>query len=300
MKDFSIYVPNVHFEQIPIKNLVSNQDYQRSLSRAHIEKAVRDFDLYQINPVKVSRRNGINYVFNGQHTIEIIAIVSGSRDTPVWCMIYDDLSYEHEADIFANQMKHVKALQPYEVFKANLEAGNPAQHMILGLVESYGLKLSSTKQPNCICAVATLESIFTKYGYHVLDRTLHLIVATWEGDANSFSANFLNGVARFILTYGDAIDEEFFAERLGKQSVKQLTRAAKDRNSGSLGICEVLVMEYNGKKKSDNARLSIRKLYGPLPKPTIEDDEPNELGDQLDEANNEDPIENEINDTESA
>lgn len=53
-------------------------------------------------PVKVSRRDGINYVFNGQHTIEIVALVSGSRDTPVWCMIYDELCYEHEADIFAS------------------------------------------------------------------------------------------------------------------------------------------------------------------------------------------------------
>ncbi len=25
------FVPNVHFEKIPIKNLVSNQDYQRTL-----------------------------------------------------------------------------------------------------------------------------------------------------------------------------------------------------------------------------------------------------------------------------
>ena len=58
------FVPNVHFEQIPIKNLVSNQDYQRNLSQKHIEKAAAEFDLYQINPVKVSRRNGINYVFN--------------------------------------------------------------------------------------------------------------------------------------------------------------------------------------------------------------------------------------------
>ena len=73
------FVPNVHFEQIPIKNLVSNQDYQRNLSQKHIEKAAAEFDLYQINPVKVSRRNGINYVFNGQHTIEIVARVSGSR-----------------------------------------------------------------------------------------------------------------------------------------------------------------------------------------------------------------------------
>lgn len=73
--------------------------------------------------MKVSRRDGVNYVFNGQHTIEIVALVSGSRDTPVWCMIYDELVYEHEADIFANQQKFVKRLSPYEVFTANLEAG---------------------------------------------------------------------------------------------------------------------------------------------------------------------------------
>lgn len=109
MNEFSYFVPNVHFEQIPIKNLVSNQEYQRNLSRAHINRAAAHFDLYQINPVKVSRRDGINYVFNGQHTIEIVALVSGSRDTPVWCMIYDDLCYEHEADIFANQMKYVRS-----------------------------------------------------------------------------------------------------------------------------------------------------------------------------------------------
>ena len=32
MEDYSMFVPNVHFEQIPIKNLVSNQEYQRNIS----------------------------------------------------------------------------------------------------------------------------------------------------------------------------------------------------------------------------------------------------------------------------
>lgn len=54
MQDLSRFVPNVHFEQIPIKNLVSNQEYQRPLSQAQVEKAIEDFDLNQINPVKVS------------------------------------------------------------------------------------------------------------------------------------------------------------------------------------------------------------------------------------------------------
>lgn len=61
------------------KHLVSCQAYQRRLSEKHVKDASANFDLYQINPVKVSRRDGINYVFNGQHTIEIVATVSGSR-----------------------------------------------------------------------------------------------------------------------------------------------------------------------------------------------------------------------------
>lgn len=48
--DYSAYVPDVIFEKIPIKNLVSCQDYQRSLSESQILKIVREFDLYQINP----------------------------------------------------------------------------------------------------------------------------------------------------------------------------------------------------------------------------------------------------------
>ena len=254
-----MFVPNVHFEQIPIKNLVSNQDYQRSLSQAHIARAAKNFDLYQINPVKVSRRDGINYVFNGQHTIEIVALVSGSRETPVWCMIYDDLCYEHEADIFANQQKYVKSLQPYEVFMANIEAGNEAQLMIRSIVESYGLTLGTKKGHNIICAISTLEAIYEKHGYHGLSRVLQLIIGAWEGDLNSFSANILNAVARLITIYGDTLDDEIFIDRLGSISVKQLTRNAKDRRPGSMGYAEVMVIEYNGKRKN-GSRLPLSML----------------------------------------
>ncbi len=261
MDDFRCFVPNVHFEQIPIKNLVSNQDYQRSLSIKHIERAAENFDLYQINPVKVSRRDGINYVFNGQHTIEIVALVSGSRDTPVWCMIYDDLCYAHEADIFANQMKYVKSLVPYEVFVANVEAGNHDQLMIRDLVESYGLTISGHKGPGLICAVSTLESIFAKYGYHVLDRVLRLCIGAWEGDVDSFSGNMMNGIARMVIAYGDALDDTVFKAKLGAVSVKTLTRTAKERRSGSLGYAEAMVLEYNGRKKGNSSRLPMGKLY---------------------------------------
>ena len=271
----SAKTPKVHFEQIPIRNLVSNQEYQRNLSQHHVQRAAANFDLYQINPVKVSRRNGINYVFNGQHTIEIVALVSGSRETPVWCMVYDDLGYEHEADIFANQMKYVKPLLPYEIFMANIEAGNDKQLIIRDLVESYDLTIASTTTPGGICAVATLENIHDKYGYHMLDHVIRLIAATWEGASQSFSANMMNGLARFLNAYGDAIKDDVFKEKLGRISIKELARTAKDRRSGSLGFAEAILIYYN--KKSRNP-LTWDKLYThKLPHKKDMEEEPSDI-----------------------
>ena len=284
MDDLLKYVPNVYFEKIPIKNLVSNQDYQRNLSQSHIERAAENFDLYQINPVKVSRRDGINYVFNGQHTIEIVALVSGSRETPVWCMIYDDLSYSHEADIFANQMKFVKALVPYEVFMANIEAGNEDQLMIRDLVESYGMTIGTKRVPGNICAVSTLESIYNKYGYHVLNRVLRLIIATWEGDVNSFSANVMNAVAKLCVVYKDQLNEDTFRDKVGAVSIKLLTRTAKERRAGSMGFAEAMILEYNGKKKSPGARLAMNRLYAKDVSLWVEPDEDDEFTEEEYEA----------------
>ena len=286
MEENNPFVPNVHFELIPIKNLVSNQVYQRSLSRTHINRAASNFDLYQINPVKVSRRDGVNFVFNGQHTIEIVALVSGSRETPVWCMIYDDLDYSHEADIFANQMKYVKQLTPYEIFVANIEAGNDDQLIIRDIVESYNMKVGPQKAPGFICAISSLELIYGKYGYHGLDRVLRLIIGAWEGDPNSFSGNIMKAVAKLVVTYKDALDDDLFKEKLGAVSIRQLSRTAKERRPGTMGYAEAMVLEYNGKKKNNASRLRISKLYSS--ESTIggalgEDDGPYEVNDNADD-----------------
>ena len=252
-------IPDVTFELIPIRNLVSNQEYQRPLSESHIRKALEEFDVYQINPVKVSRRDGINYVFDGQHTIEIIATESQSRDTPVWCMIYDDLQYKEEAHIFADQQKHVKNLVPYETFKAHIEAGDEKYKLIEATVNSYGLKITKTQLSGGICAVTTLEKIFDKYGRNVLDSVIRILVSTWEGEVYSYSGSMLMGIAKIIVTYGDSLKEDIFKEHVGKLPVKSIIRAAKERGPGALGYAEAMMIAYNNKNKY---RLSLRRLYG--------------------------------------
>ena len=254
------FVPQVHFELIPIKNLVSNQDYQRNVSMKHVQKTAANFDVNQINPVKVSRRNGENYVFNGQHTIETLFLVSGSADVPVWCMVYDNLEYIEEADIFANQLKFTRPLSPYEIFVANIEAGNTKQLTIRDLVNSYNLNIEGKPGPGSICAVYTLEKIFDHYGYQILDRTISLITATWEGEAKSYSSSMLMGVARLIYAYGNSLKDELFKEKLSQTSIREISRTAKDRRAGSLGYSETILNLYNSRRAIHNC-LPLEKLY---------------------------------------
>lgn len=253
-------IPRVVFQLIPIRDLVSNQDYQRPLSESHILKAVKEFDVCQINPVKVSRRDGVNYVFDGQHTIEIVAAKSGSRDTPVWCMIYDELEYQEEAHIFAEQQKNKKNLVPYEVFNAHLEAGEQKHLLIKELVNSYGLEISGdSSEPTGICAVSALENVYDKYGYHILDRTIHLILATWEGEPGSFSGTMIKAVAKTIMTYGNELQEDVFKTKVGGHSVRAIVRRAKEIKPGVLGYATVIVNAYNEKMKKNV--LEPKQLY---------------------------------------
>lgn len=121
-------------------------------------------------------------------------------------------------------------------------------------------------------------------------------IGAWEGDMNSFSANILNGISKMIVAYGDGLNDEVFKEKIGAMSIKQLTRTAKERRPGSMGYAEAMVLEYNGKKKSDTNRLNMNRLYtrdsalfrgidDPLPYGGDDSDEPEEfsIDDMLEE-----------------
>ncbi len=253
-----LYVPDIHFELIPISNLVSNQNYQRKLSRRYIEKTAADFDLRQSNPIKVSRRDGKNYVMNGQHTVEIIAAISGSRETPVWCMVYDDMDYKEEAYIFAEQQRYTKRLSQFEIFMANIEADSDKHIIIKSIVEQRGLRLANARVGGGICAVSALREIYDKGGYDGLDRTIKLIVKTWEGESNSLTSNMLRGVFLIVGTFSESLRDELFADRVGSVSAREIARTDKERGGGAVGYAETMLLIYNKKTKST---LSMTRLH---------------------------------------
>ena len=118
------------------------------------------------------------------------------------------------------------------------------------------MTITAAQKPGCITAVKALERIYDKYGRSVLDSTIRLAIATWEGEKNSLSANILSGIARILVTYNDSINEDTFKDKVGQVSVKQIIRTAKERGHGHIGYAEAMMLKYNSKNKH---RLSIRQ-----------------------------------------
>lgn len=83
----------------------------------------------------------------------------------------------------------------------------------------------------------------------------------------------------FLNAYGDAVKDDIFKEKLGRISIKELARTAKDRRSGSLGFAEALLIGYN--KKCRNP-LPWDKLYThKLPQKKADEPEPEEETDDM-------------------
>ena len=101
----------------------------------------------------------------------------------VYIRFFNQTKYRDEEYLERNKEIFRATLAQYPMWEFvgfyNIEAGNEQQLVIKRLVESYSLSIGPTKAYGVICAVATLERIYTKYGYHVLDRTLRLCVGTW-------------------------------------------------------------------------------------------------------------------------
>jgi len=68
----------------------------------------------------------------------------------------------------------------------------------------------------------------------------------------------MNGIARLLHCFGDELKDNLFIEKLGRISIKELSRTARDRRAGSLGFSEAMLITYNKKAQRP---LQFTKLY---------------------------------------
>lgn len=257
--DLDAIMPPCEHQKIAIKYLVVDEKYQRKLSMVQVMKIVNNFDPFQVNPIKVNRRDGINYVFDGQHTKEALAILTNSRETHVPCMVFFDLDLKGEARVFAEQKNYVRNLTAFDLFKSGVIAEKNELLVIKSLLDGYKLAVGSAGKDGCISAISSLLYIHSKFGFEVLERTLKLCISTWGGDPLALVSQTLRGVALMLAGYNAEIDGKDFIEKLSGKTPKAICGRAKDRGGGALGFALELLDSYSKKINLADARNRLRK-----------------------------------------
>lgn len=239
---------NQTIRQIPISSLQVG-GYQRPTNTAQVDKIAAQFDEAKLGLPIVSDRDGHYHLLDGAHRVAALRKIGY---THAKCVVLTGLTYQDEAEYFRSQNRNSRPLTKYNLFKAGLEAGDELCVQIDRITRANGFTVGmSGRNFNSIAAIFALSTICTVYGFEVLDSTLALIRATWEGINNATRREFLVGTAEFVHRFGPAQ----FAERMRFKSIAEiwqdfLAEAGHSSRTSSdpamrKGFCRVLVRHYN-------------------------------------------------------
>lgn len=193
-------------------------DYQRGLRKQRTKNYAEHYDPDIFGIILVSFRDGMYWVIDGQHRVEV-AKIKGIKT--VWCQVLTDLTYEQECDKFYKINDNRLALNANHKFNALVEKRDREAMDIVKALSKYGLTFSKeggTAQDNCVTAVGTLRKIYSdatkegKDGYESLCQVLEIVKKAWSGGRDSLRRDILRGVSTFIKNYD--YDKNFLIKTL--------------------------------------------------------------------------------------
>ena len=187
--------------QIPIE-LLQLADYQRK-EGSTVKIIAQNWDNRKCDPLIVSFRDGAFYVVDGQHRMAAAKLI-GKHD--LTCVIYQ-MTYEEEADYFADQMENVRLLTVYQRLQAKAEAGYGYAKDIFDICKELGVQLTSSRRhgPGCCSAVNALVRIYNSYGHDALVSVLKAVDEIgWHYTKGGYSSSSLSSLCRLLAHVGDS------------------------------------------------------------------------------------------------
>ena len=243
--------------------LVTDPSYQRKIDAERVQRIVDGFDPRLVNTVKVSNRDGKYYVFDGAHTLAALKRIHNDAAFEVDCKVYQGLTYEDEAYLFALQTGESKDVAFSVRMRAMLISGSAEAKAFRAHTAAAGLSLaegagSATK--NVVAAIAKAYRLYTSLGADDYEDMLRLIVDTWDGVAWSLTSYILGGVAVFLREYGDDYNRDRFVKRLRGISYEELRDEARRQLRSSSDIAHALAIAKTYNRSGGRGTVDLRLL----------------------------------------
>lgn len=242
------YTTKFKYCQLNARLLVVDKAYQREIQQDRVRKIVANFNPALVNPIKVSHRNGRYYVFDGQHTLAALKMLNPSASMAVDCKVYEGLSKEDEARLFADQNGLSRAVESIAKFKALHAAGDVDILEMVRLVKLSGfyMDFSKSKTTNRITAVSKTYKVFKAVSQSDFVEILSLIKEAWEGIPESLNTEIIGGMYLFHKTYKGEYKRKTLVTQLSKVSPAIIIREGKAfSNGGDARFARQILNIYN-------------------------------------------------------
>jgi len=190
------------FAIIPLDELHIDESYQRPLQN-HVKVIAKDWNPTKCDPLKVNyRADGFFYIWDGFHR-DMAAQLRGIKY--LLCDITVGLTQEQEAELFGCQGVGIKKPDPYDIFKANVCAGEEIDTAIKDMCDKYDLAVSrNNKRAGNLSCLTLARDIFRRGGEEYFEWVLELLhKAKWNEFPQSHSHRVINSLYEIRKASGD-------------------------------------------------------------------------------------------------
>lgn len=241
------------YKKINTKFLCVDRLYQRDTDRARVSRMNKEFRAELVDPIKVSYRDGKYWIFDGQHTTELLKLRNGGKDLMVECKVFYGLTWLDECELFLLQRGISRNVGMVDRFKARYNRGDKDVVAMVEIAQDLGIRVdwSKTKGPYRICALTTLNRAYNALGEDDYREFLALIRDAWNGDEASLSSEMLKGMYVFYTTYKGQFNRKALVERCSKVSPTVMVREGKaSTDPGFAKYARQILRAYNTKAKN--------------------------------------------------
>lgn len=199
------------------ERLVIDRDlYQRKQSEDKVAQIVADWDERIANEPKVSLRDGVYHVFDGQHTILAREAMNDKNPVKILCKVYYGLSLEDEAELFAKQTGRSSKPSSGQVVRAKVLAGDDEAIAFCNATKKAGLSVDDkgTRHKMHIACVSTALHAFKALGKNLYIEAMSIIAEAWKGKPDSLRFEIVKAVTEFVQYYNGQYDKDLLIKAL--------------------------------------------------------------------------------------
>lgn len=248
-----------YWDVLPLDVLDVDATYQRPLT-TFVEKIQRKFDLSLLGVLCVSKRSAKQYAIIDGQTRAAALHRLGFEEAP--CLVYEGLSHEREAWMFAQFQTARRAVHPADLFRSQVTSGDPNLVALHKLLAEHNFSITATRgEPREFVVPGALKWVWhgcqsgeaarNVEDVDTMRRLLEAIEAAWPTLPDSAKgAMIVKGLGVYLKAH-PKINMQRLAKRLSVQSPKEwedrakLQRRARDGRGSSHGaLAEIIDDAY--------------------------------------------------------